>query len=56
MIIGLGMGLIWLGTSNFMDTTGHVAEAVVDIIYYGIAGVVISLVYKAVTTKETSGE
>ncbi len=47
VIIGIGMGLVWLGTSNFMDTTGHVAEAVIDIIYYGLIGGVIALVYRA---------
>ena len=52
MIIGLGMGFVWLGTSNFMDTTGHIIEAITDIVYYGIAGMVISLVYKATTKKD----
>jgi hypothetical protein len=47
VIIGIGMGLVWLGTSNFMDTTGHVAEAVIDIIYYGLVGGVIAIVYRA---------
>jgi hypothetical protein len=30
-----------------MDTTGHVAEAVIDIIYYGLVGGVIAIVYRA---------
>ncbi|MDM9631422.1 hypothetical protein [Robiginitalea aurantiaca] len=54
MIIGLGMGFVWLGTSNFMDTTGHLVEAITDIVYYGIAGVVISLVYKATAKKDAA--
>lgn len=54
VIIGIGMGLVWMGTSNMMDTTGHVAEAVIDIVYYGIIGVVISLVHKATSAKEAS--
>lgn len=53
-IIGLGMGFVWLGTANFMDATGHIVEAITDIIYYGIAGVVISLVYRASAKKEAS--
>lgn len=53
-IIGLGMGFVWLGTANFMDATGHIVEAITDIIYYGIAGVVISLVYRASSKKEAS--
>ncbi len=54
IIIGLGMGFVWYGTSNFMDLTGHLAEGVTDIVYYGIAGVVISLVYKATSPKEAA--
>lgn len=54
VLIGIGMGLVWMGTSNFMDTTGHVAEAVLDILYYGIAGGVIALVYKATASKEAA--
>jgi len=54
VILGLGMGFVWLGTSNFMDVTGHLVEAVTDILYYGIAGMVISLVYKATSTKESA--
>ena len=54
MIIGLGMGFVMLGTSNIMDSTGHLAEAVIDIIYYAIAGMVISLVYKATARKEAA--
>ncbi|MCO5724613.1 hypothetical protein [Robiginitalea marina] len=53
-IIGVGMGLLWLGTSNLMDTTGHLVEAVLDIVFYGFVGVVISLVYKAASPKEAS--
>jgi len=34
--------------------TGHLVEAVTDILYYGIAGMVISLVYKATSTKESA--
>ena len=54
VIIGIGMGLVWLGTSNFMDTSGHVAEAVIDILYYGIIGGVIAIVYNATASKEAS--
>lgn len=49
--IGIGMGLIWYATANWMDLTGHIAEAVIDIIYYGIVGAVISLVYQKTATK-----
>ena len=51
-LIGVGMGLVWLGTSNMMDSTGHAVEAILDIIYYGLVGMVIALVYKATAPKE----
>lgn len=51
LLIGLGMGLVWMGTSNMMDATGHFVEAGLDIVYYGIAGAVIALVYKATAPK-----
>lgn len=52
VFVGIGMGLIWYATSNWMDFTGHAVEAIIDIIYYGIAGAVIALVYQKTTTKE----
>lgn len=54
LFVGVGMGLVWMGTSNMMDTTGHVVEAVIDIVYYGIIGLVIALVYKATASKEAA--
>lgn len=50
--IGVGMGLVWMGTSKLMDPTGHAVEAVLDILYYGLIGLVIALVYKAAGPKE----
>ncbi len=43
---GLGMGLLWYATADIYDLTGVLANAVLDIIFYGIIGVVIALVYK----------
>ena len=54
LFVGLGMGLVWMGTSNMMDATGHFTEAALDIIFYAIAGAVIALVYKATASKEAS--
>lgn len=51
VLIGLGMGLVMMGTSNMMDATGHFTEAALDIVYYGIAGAVIALVYKSTAAK-----
>lgn len=54
VFVGVGMGLLWYGTSNLMDSTAHMAEAVLDIIFYAIAGAVIALVYKSTAAKEAS--
>lgn len=51
IFMGLGMGLLWYATSEFMDLTGHLVEAVLDIVYYGIIGAVIGLMYKATEPK-----
>ncbi|RDY59455.1 hypothetical protein [Flagellimonas nanhaiensis] len=52
VFVGIGMGLIWYATADWMDMTGHIAEAVIDIIYYGIIGAVIGLVYQKTAAKE----
>lgn len=51
VFVGLGMGLLWFGTSNMLDMTGHLVEAVIDIVFYGIIGGVIAVVYKATAVK-----
>lgn len=53
IFVGLGMGLLWYGTSEMMDLTGHLVEAFLDIVYYIIVSIVIALAYKA-TSKKTS--
>ncbi|MER3375454.1 MAG: hypothetical protein RIM83_12525 [Allomuricauda sp.] len=50
--IGLSMGLLWFATANMMDLTGHVVEAILDIIFYGIIGISIALVYQKTAKKE----
>lgn len=45
--MGFGMGLLWYGTSNLSDLTGVFAEALLDIIFMGIAGMIIAMIYKA---------
>ena len=50
---GFGMGLLNYGVNELMDFTGHIAEGVIEIIFYGIIGAVIALVYKA-TSKKSS--
>ncbi len=43
---GFGIGLLWYATSEIYDLSGTIANAVLEIIFYGIIGVVIALVYK----------
>lgn len=50
--VGISMGLIWYATSEWMDGTGHIAEAVIDILYYGIVGAIIALIYQKTAAKE----
>ena len=52
VFVGISMGLIWYATANWMDLTGHVAEAVIYILYYGIVGAVIGFVYQKTAAKE----
>lgn len=51
IFVGLGIGLLWYGTSEMMDLQGHLVEAVLDIVYYGIVGAVIGLMFKATQPK-----
>lgn len=51
IFMGLGVGLLWYGTSDLMDLQGHLVEAVLDIVYYGIVGMVIGLMFKATHPK-----
>jgi len=52
IFMGLGVGLLWYGTTELMDLQGHLVEAVLDIIYYGIVGMVIGLMFRATQPKE----
>ncbi|WP_067036398.1 hypothetical protein [Allomuricauda sp. CP2A] len=52
VFIGIGMGLLQYATANFMDMTAYIVEAVIDIVFYGIIGIVISLVYQKTAKKE----
>ena len=51
IFMGLGMGLLWYATSELMDLTGQLVQAVLDIVYYGIIGAIIGLMYKATEPK-----
>ena len=51
---GLGLGLLNQSTTELMDMTGQIVEAILEIIFYGIIGAVIALVYKAAAPKESA--
>jgi len=51
LIVGFGIGFIMYGTSNFSDLTGHIADGIWNIIFYGITGVIIALVLNKTKAK-----
>ncbi|RYC52002.1 hypothetical protein [Flagellimonas olearia] len=50
-LVGLGSGLIAYATMSLMDMTGHIVEAVLDIVFYGIIGAIIALIYQKTAAK-----
>lgn len=48
LFVGTGLGLVQMGTSNLMDAEGHVLEAVLELVYHAIVGLVIALVYRKI--------
>lgn len=51
LFTGAGLGLLWYATANLMDLQGYLAEAVLEIIFYGIMGAAIGAVYKKTEPK-----
>ncbi len=47
IFVGLGVWFVQYATTNFMDLTGYLIEAALEIVYYALIGIVIALVYKA---------
>jgi hypothetical protein len=47
ILLGIGLGLVWYATSNIWDSTAAIVEGIWTIIYFGIAGMLIGLVYKS---------
>ena len=50
----LGVALIWYSTAEFMDLTGHLVDGIASIVFWGVVGAVIGMVYKATAAKESS--
>jgi hypothetical protein len=53
LFTGFGIGLLNQAVMGLMDMTGTLVNGVVEVIYYGIIGAIIALVYKA-TAKKSS--
>ncbi|NKI31631.1 hypothetical protein [Croceivirga thetidis] len=51
---GLSMGLMWYATSNWMNFTGHLAEVIIEIMYYALVGIVISVIYNITRKADNS--
>jgi len=49
---GFGIGLLNYAVSGLMDITGTLVNGIVEVIFYGIIGAVIGLVYQKTATKE----
>ena len=47
VFVGLGIWFVQYATTTFMNLTGYLIDAVLEIVYYALAGMVIALVYKA---------
>ena len=54
IFVGLGIGLIYFATSTMMNLAGHLIDAVLNIIYYLLTGVIIALIYKVTSKKSGS--
>lgn len=51
VFIGLGSGLLWFATAELMDMTGVLVEAILEIVFFGIAGAIIAIVYQKTAAK-----
>ncbi|MCL6267599.1 hypothetical protein [Flagellimonas myxillae] len=52
IFMGFGNGLLNHAVMGLMDTTGALVNGVVEVLFYGIIGTVIALVYQKTATKE----
>ncbi|MET1258898.1 MAG: hypothetical protein HRT65_08330 [Flavobacteriaceae bacterium] len=51
VFVGLGIWMIQYATANLMALNGYLIDAVLEIVYYAVAGVVIAMMYKATSPK-----
>jgi len=52
LFAGIGLGLLWYATAELMDLTGYLVNGLIDIVFYGIIGAIIAVVYKATSKKK----
>jgi uncharacterized membrane protein (DUF485 family) len=52
LFVGFGIGLITYGTTNYSDLTGHIADGIFNIFFFGLTGIVIALVLNKTSKKE----
>jgi hypothetical protein len=48
---GLGTAFMQIGTANLFDMTGGLANGVLEIVYYALAGVLVAIMFKATAKK-----
>ncbi len=47
IFVGFGIWFVQYATTTIMSLTGYLIDAIVEIVYYALTGIVIALVYKA---------
>ncbi|WP_298793485.1 hypothetical protein [uncultured Allomuricauda sp.] len=52
VFMGFGMGLLNHAVMGMMDMTGTLVNSIVEVVFYGIIGAVIGLIYQKTATKE----
>ena len=52
VFMGFGMGLLNHALMGLMDVTGTLVNGIVEIVFYGIVGAVIGLIYQKTAAKE----
>ena len=50
--LGLGIGLLNYRVMNVSNLTDHLADGVISIIFFGLMGEIIAIVYKSTSKKE----
>ena len=54
ILVGLGGGLISFATSNISDITGTLVNVFIEIVFYGVMGLIVGLVYSKTTSQPSN--